>query len=308
MERYGWEEDPLDAQNIIRARTKLGQLRVWKFPREVTTKINGLDFAGAMDHPGLYILLNGGGKSIYVGETGDLKTRLNTHNKTPPKELTDWHQVVVLNDGRNYAQSIFTDQTLRLFLEKKLIRLIETSGLFKPVNRVKEEPKMSMATKSVAEKTWEELALVLTKLGLAIDGPVEIINEDELSVDNIKAILSYMKDMKPDKIVRDQFIISGIPFFYRPGTAPRTSEKGWHITLRIKPRESLGEGKGGLIINRGKGYLIEAEKMKEWLGQKLWPIEKGKEAIDLYADLHNEKLFAVKDHPPLDLKPFRLSD
>jgi hypothetical protein len=260
-----------------------------------------------MDHPGLYILLNGGGKDVYIGETGDLKKRLTDHYRKPPKELKDWHHVIVLNDGRNYAQSIFTDQALRLFLEKSLIKSIEASGILKPVNKVKQPPKMGMATKVVAEKTWEELALVLSRLGLAKNIAEEIGNEDEISIEEARTLL-LKQGMTVDKVARDQLIVSGVQYFVRPGTAPRSSERGWHITLRIKPRGAMSTGKGALIISRGKGYLIEADKLKDWLGTKLWPIEKGKEAIELYADLHKEKLFSVKDYPELDLKPFRLSD
>jgi len=33
MYEYGWEEDPPD-NDLIRARTKLGQLRLWHFTKE----------------------------------------------------------------------------------------------------------------------------------------------------------------------------------------------------------------------------------------------------------------------------------
>lgn len=52
---YGWEEDPPDG-SIVRLKTKLGQLRVWRFPRDSLDQINGKDFAGGIEHPGLYIL------------------------------------------------------------------------------------------------------------------------------------------------------------------------------------------------------------------------------------------------------------
>ncbi|GAI11804.1 unnamed protein product, partial [marine sediment metagenome] len=70
----GWEEDPPDG-DIIRARTKLGQLRIWYFPRSGVSQVNGKDFAGPIAHPGLYILVNTQDKISYIGESSDLRKR-----------------------------------------------------------------------------------------------------------------------------------------------------------------------------------------------------------------------------------------
>ena len=99
MNEYGWEEDPPDGE-LVRARTKLGQLRLWRFPREGVKQVNGLDFAGPLEHPGLYILYERNRKQAYVGETNNLKERLEAHYRKGPRELEDWTDAVVINDSR----------------------------------------------------------------------------------------------------------------------------------------------------------------------------------------------------------------
>ncbi len=305
--QFGWEEDPPDG-DILRARTKLGQLRVWRFPRQGISQINGKDFAGPTHHPGLYILVNEPKKEGYAGESIDLRKRLDDHNKSPPKELGEWTETITLGDGRGYYQSILTETTMRLYLEKALIKLVNECGALQLVNKMKEEPKMSAASQTIAERLEIELRFVLAKLGLAKQTTKTLTPMDEITDDKLIELIEA-KGHRVQRTKRDQIIGDyGLPFFKRPGTKPRKSEPGWHVTLRTKPRDMLNQGKGFLVISRGCGYLIDSVTLKQWLGENLWPIKPGKEAIDIYADLEKEKLYYHIDYAPLELESFRLTD
>lgn len=305
MDAYGWEEDPPDGL-IIRLRTKLGQLRIWRFGKDGIRQVNGLDFAGPMQHPGIYMLYEDGEQEVYVGESSDLKKRLRNHYRGGPRGFKKWDQVVVVNDGRSYAQSILTDVTLREFLEKSLIRHLDEGGLYHPINKVTEKPRLSVAVKVIAENLDQELLFVLEKMGFVVPCAEPPVRAERILHPRLKKILENA-NYHVDKVVRDRWIINGESFFERSGTAPRRGERGWHITLRIKPRQALSTGKGALLISRGRGYLIPADKIKDWLGKELWPIKPGKEAIDIYVDLRKENLLYKVDFPELSLTDFRLT-
>jgi len=304
MATYGWEEDPPDGV-IIRARTKLGQLRVWHFPKDGIGQVNGLDFAGPLSHPGIYFLYSSKKKLGYVGETSDLKKRLRTHYKAGPVKLRIWDHVVVFNDGRSFSQSIFTNATLRAFLEKSMIKHILEGGEFSVVNAVKEKPQISVSIKVISENLNLELLYVLEKMRIVKPRTEPVTLEERILHPRLKEILER-KGYNIERVARDQWIVNGEVFFERAGTTPRTSERGWHITLRVKPRDALWREKGSLLVSRGRGYLIPGKELKKWLGDELWPIKPGKEAIDVYVDLRTETLLYKVDFPELSLGHFGL--
>jgi hypothetical protein len=305
MADLGWEEDPADDDGITRLRTKLGQLRVWKFAREALEQINGKDFAGQI-HPGLYVLVDENEAKVYIGESSDIRKRLKDHDKSKP-ELPDWKTAFVLSDGRSHFQSIFTETTLREFMEKQIIKHIFTAGIFKPINKQEEPPKMTTALETLAGRLNEELLFVLSKLELAkLAITKKKIPTAEIPIAHLKEMLAK-RGLIVTKVARDRLTINGVPYFSRTLTKPRKTEPGWHTTLRTAPRKALHEGRGALVFSRGRGYLIPASDFSAWLKENLYPIKGDKEALDIYADLDNEKLYYQGDHPPLDLEKFRLN-
>ncbi len=294
MFEYGWEEDPPD-KGLIRARTKLGQLRLWRFPREGVKRVNGLDFAGPLEHPGLYILYDRNTRQAYVGETSDLRGRLETHYQKGPKELKDWTDAIVINDGRSYAQSIFRSD-VRSYLEKRLISHISSGGIYQVVNKVRGEPRLDVGTKVLAEKLDEELLFVLEKIGFAKILPKMIVPEDYVSVDDVKSMLEA-KGYKC-KLGEKEGIVDGERAYIRPGSKKR---KGWQITIRGKFIQDARSGKGYLIVNRGNCFLIPLAKLKDWLGNKLNTVTR-----DIYIRLDEKMVYCTKDLEPLDISEFQL--
>jgi hypothetical protein len=294
MYEYGWEEDPSD-KHLIRARTKLGQLRVWRFPKEGVKQVNGLDFAGPLEHPGLYILYEKNRRQAYVGETSDLKGRLETHYQKGPKELEDWTDTVVINDGRSYAQSIFRSD-LRAYLEKRLIDHVVSSKIYHVVNKVKGEPRLDVGTKVLADKLDEELVFVLEKIGFAKIIPKVVVQEEVISVADVKIMLEtkgYTCELR-EKEGR----IDGEKAYIRPGSR---KHRGWQITLRGEFIQDARNGKGYLIVNRGNCFLVPLAKLKEWLGSKLDTTTR-----DIYIRFDEKKVYSTRELEPLNISGFQI--
>jgi hypothetical protein len=292
MYEYGWEEDPPE-KDLIRGRTKLGQLRLWLFSKGGVKQVNGLDFAGPLEHSGLYILRNSNLRQVYVGESSNLRGRLDAHYLKGPKELPEWTDAVVINDARSYAQSIFRSD-LRLYLEKRLIDHIASSEIWEVVNKVKGEPRLNVGTKALADKLDEELAFVLVKIGLAKITLKKVIEEEKIPLNEVESMLSA-KEYKC-KLGEKEGEIDGKRAYIRPGSK---KARGWQITLRGEFIEHARVMKGYLVVNRGKGYLIPMVKLKKWLKNKLDTTTR-----DIYIRLDEEKVYSTKELKPLDISDF----
>jgi hypothetical protein len=294
MDEYGWQEDPPE-KDLVRARTMLGQLRIWRFPKEGVNQVNGLDFASPLEHRGLYILYRTDRRQAYVGETSNLKDRLETHYKKGPKELADWSDAVVISDGRSYAQSIFGSD-LRAYLEKRMISHISRGEIYQVVNKVREEPHLDVTTKVLADRLDEELAFVLEKIGFAKSVVKLIVEEDKIPILDMKKLLES-KGHSCD-LGELEGEIDGKRAYVRPGSR---KSKGWQITLRGNFIEYAKQGKGFLVFNRGKGYLIALASIKEWLGKKLETTTR-----DIFIRLDEKKAYSTKDIEPLDISGFQI--
>ena len=268
--------------------------------------MNGKDFAGELTHPGLYILTENGQTKAYVGESSDLKKRLRDHSQKGPKELPNWTDVTVIGDGRSYYQSIFTETTLRLFLEKAIVQHLKDGGILQPVNKQIDPPKMTVAAETVATLLDDELVFVLVNLGIASRNAKKAAPAMPIKDEDVKRGLTD-KGWNVQKTGKYEWKINNESWFKTEGTKPRTNEKGWHITFGITRSETLSKGRGGLIFSRGRGYAIPAKALMDWLKDKLWSDKGAKEKTEVYADLNEEKLWHRKDHPTLDLKDYRLS-
>ena len=166
---------------------------------------------------------------------------------------------------------------------------------------------MSVGFETVASALDDELVHVLTNLGLTRpipkrkEAPSEPIKEPDL-----KRLLANKK-MKVQGTGKYEWKVDDETWFVSGGTKPRPREKGWHITFGITRSEDLSKGKGGLIVSRGRGYLIPAKMLSEWLKENLWSNKGAKEKTEVYADLNEEKLWHRNDYEILDLNPFRLT-
>lgn len=296
MQEYGWEDDPADSKGVIRSRTKIGQLRLWTFPRTTVRHVNTLDFAGS-DHPGLYILRKSGTKKVYVGESNDLRARLETHAKNGPKELKDWDTVTIINDGRNYLQSLLTDTTIRLFLEKRLIDHLQNGKICQVVNFMRKPPNISLNMLTITSHLDPELQFTLLKRGLIEQKPITVeVPQDVLEVSQIEQVLSAQG--KDCKLQEKNGTLDGKKVFVRPGS---DKPRGWQITIRGKFLKAVKAEDCYVLINRGYGYLIPSKVLNAWQAGQL-----SLDTRDIYVRLDEEKAYSKKETEPLNISPYRI--
>lgn len=279
MAEYGWEEDPVQ-NDIARARSKLGQLRIWRFPKQKVAEMTKQDFAGSLSYPSLYMLCTDDSKKVYVGQTDDITQRLKSHQDNPPKEIQDWAFAIVINDARSSAQSIFNDATLRLDLEKRVINIINNAAV---VNKAKGAPELTVAQQALSERLRQELNYVLVKLGFAKETTVKQINEKEIPVKEMERIL--IEKGYDCKLGEYEGEINSEKVYIRDGSK---KDKGWQVTLRDEFRKAMKDGKGYLLINRGQGWLIPAKVLSNWLGDKL-----EQSTVDIFLNLHTKELVSA---------------
>ncbi len=244
---YGYHEDPQNGNDIIRARTTLGQLRSWDIPRTLQA-LNTLhrEF-GKIDFPGLYMLFQKNEKEVYVGEAKSLYNRLKTHIATPEEKIKDWNHALVINDGRPATQSDFNDPVIRLSLEFHLIRLLKVNryNVLAQGARQKHNPQQ----KAIMERYLDELDFFLIKRG-TVTKLIEKEKEELVLNDELFKILKN-KGYNISKLQSKAALINGRKVFIRPGSK---KPKGWQITIRGKKPgsfiDSLQKGDGDLLVPR----------------------------------------------------------
>ncbi len=158
---YGYMDNPADGLGIIRARTLIGNLRVWDIPRDeqafdaVVSEINNFPI------PGLYMLFDKrGSKKVYIGQTENLKNILTKHIKLPEK-TKNWDRALIINDGRNAAQSDLNDENIRLLLENYLAHLLKING-YQTVTSSSRISSLSAIQKILVRSFKEEIVILLT--------------------------------------------------------------------------------------------------------------------------------------------------
>lgn len=299
--KFGWDHDPGDPHGVVRARTKLGQFRIWRLPRVRVPGTFEEDMGGGRAYPGLYILIDQKAKRAYVGESSDLKDRVLGHCARPPmKELAEFDLVYLMNDGRSYAHSVFTEETLRKQLEYGTIELLSSQSSFEVLNTVHTEQRLASTQRTLFQHLAEELGFVLHELRLTTGLPPPPIDDSEIPIKSLSNAF-------PGKHLEVKGSYAGVMgkepvFISKPGWKP----KGLQFTIRASERfkGALAADQGYLCIRRGPGYLIPLSKIKQWLGERLEKAIQEDGTVDIFLSLKDATL-THGDLQPLDVAPFR---
>lgn len=293
---FGWDIERPDPDGVVRARTKTGQWRVWVIPRARVQHITNEELGGGAAHPGLYILMDDLGHRAYVGEAGDLRARLSQHLKTSPKELKEFQRVYILNDGRNFVHSYFTDATLRKALEQRVIKLLKDRGDTALANTVDSAPDLSLSQRSIFSYLSDELGFVLYELEVIGELPPPPIDRSEISSEelpsrfpghNFKVVSAY------------EGVVDGEPAILTSGS---DKPQGFQLTIRTTERwrTLLQGGKGYVCFLRGPCYMIPIVDLNRWLGEKL-----SGQTVDVFLDLEHEVLKTGGDFEDLSVTAYR---
>jgi len=257
-DEYGFLADPVNGLGIIRARTLLGNLRLWEIPRSEQALDIVIDEIGRSPIPGLYMLFDErNAKKVYVGETEDVKGRLRTHSKAPEDKIKNWETAIIINDGRNATQSDFNEENMRLVLEDYLVKLFKLNR-YNVVTSSSRKPSLGSTKQALCNSFKEEIAVLLSKKN-KITRFITERADDEVYLDEARKILERNR-WSIQEWGAQYAVINNEPTIIRPGSPKR---KGWQVTFRgSKSLASLSSGNGYLLMPRGKVLLIPLVKIK----------------------------------------------
>jgi hypothetical protein len=299
---YGFLSNPKNGLGIVRARTVLGNLRLWDIPRSEQAIDKVVDDIGKSPIPCLYMLFDERSeKKVYVGETENLKSRLSTHTNTPEEKIKHWQRAIIINDGRNNTQSDLNDGNIRLVLENYLVQLFKINK-YKVVTISSRNPSLSSMQSLLCETFKEEINILLStksKISKVITEKID----DEVYIDEVKKTLEKKK-YKIQEWGKIEAIINGERVFIRTG-----SEKpnGWQVTFRGAKSNSfksfLEKGEGRLLMNRGKILFIPLKEIREFVNC----IDADaflRDTIDIFIKFEEDQIFLNYKSNELDITNF----
>lgn len=249
---FGYLDNPANGLDIIRARTLIGNLRLWDIPRKQEAIDIVVHEIGSSPLPTLYLLFSD--KKVYIGQTENLKNRLDSHIKNPEDKIKNWGRAIIINDARNAPNSDMNDENIRLSLENFLVRLFKINR-YTVVTSAIRTPGLSATQKILVDSFREELTVLLTRKS-KISKILTEKGDDEIYNDEVLKLLKK-KNYNVEKWGKLEAVINGEQIFIRPGS---NKSKGWQITFRgNKPdslKTSLQKKIGKLLVPRGPVLLI----------------------------------------------------
>jgi hypothetical protein len=259
---YGFIDNPPNGLGIVRARTMLGNLRLWDIPRDQAALDQVMaEIGGTLPIPGLYMLFDErSDKRVYIGQTENLKIRLLTHIKTPEDKIKHWERAYLINDGRTAFQSDLNDENLRLALEDYLVRLFKINR-YAVVTQASRIPSLSGTQKIIYESLREEINILLTRK-TKISKVLRLAEDDEHSLEETKRVL-LQKGFVIQKWGAHEAVMNHELVLIRPGSQ---KPQGWQVTFRGSTSlGSLRERKGYLLMPRGRIPLIPLAQIHDFI-------------------------------------------
>lgn len=287
---YGFLANPANGLGIVRARTLVGNLRSWDIPRSEQALATVIKEIGQSPIPCLYILFDGKSKKVYIGQTESIRSRLTTHIKSPESKIRSWDRAIIINDGRNAAQSDFNDENIRLTLENYLVKLFKINR-YNVTTSATRRPSLSSTQKTWVNTFKDEIVVLLTRKS-KIDKVLTGRGDDEVYNDDAEKIIRQ-KGHTIQKWGKQKAKIDSQRTFIRPG-----SEKpaGWQVTFRgSKPdsfKTNLMQGTGLLLMPRGPILLIPLEMIKKFV-RDIDTAVFNRDTIDIFLRFDEQKIILV---------------
>lgn len=299
-DKFGYHEDPVNGDGIIRARTIKGHLRSSDIPNTLRALEILKKEWGNLEYPGVYILISTTGKKVYIGEAKDIHNRIKTHMTSPEDKIKGWQRAVIINDGRSAMQSDFNDSVIRKSLELYLISLFRTNRY--TVVAQGEPQKHNPQQKSIFQPLKEEFDYFLMKKNL-ITKLLGKLGEEEIHRDELKKILEK-KGYRIDKWHAKEPMINGKLSFIRPGShKPKNHPWHWQITFRDVFKNSLEKGDGYLIVPRDGILFIPLKEVQKVVTDSS---KFDQNTIDVYINFKDETIELTYIDNMIDVTQFRL--
>jgi len=194
---FGYLDNPANGLDIVRARTLVGNLRLWDIPRSEKALDIVIDEIGHSPIPGIYLLFDERNtKKVYVGQSENLKSRLYTHMKSPGDKIKNWDRAIIINDARNASQSDLNDENIRLCLENFLVNLFKINR-YTVATTSSRSPSLSSTQITLVNSFKEELIVLLSRKS-KITKILTERGDDEIYNDEVRKILER-KGYRVDK-------------------------------------------------------------------------------------------------------------
>jgi len=293
---YGFISNPVNGLGIIRARTMLGNLRLWDMPRSEQALVLIIDEIGKSPLPGIYLLFDERSeKKVYIGQTENLETRLKTHMKTPEDKIKSWERAFIINDARNAAHSDLNDENIRLVLEDYLVRLFKLNR-FQVETSASRQPGLSATQKTLCESFKEEINILLANKG-KINKFIRHKQDDEIYLDDARKVLAQ-KGWQIQEWGAAYAVINNKKCIVRPGSE---KPKGWQVTFRgSQSYAELKNGNGFLLMPRGKLLMIPIERIR-LLVLSTTPDAFTHDTVDVFVQFGEEKISLIYKTGNIDI-------
>lgn len=294
-DKYGYHQDPKNGIGIVRARTT-GQLRLWELPRTLRSLETLKKEWGNIEYPGIYVLIDIGGKKLYVGEAKDLYNRLRTHASNPEDKIKDWNRVIVINDGRPAMQSDFNDAVIRKSFELYLINLFKANKY--SVVSQGELQKHNPLQSSIIRTLKDELNFLLLKKNM-VTKLIEEPGQEEVLLDDLRRLIEK-QGWKINTWGAYEATIDGRKTFIRPGSK---KQKGWQITFRDRFKQALQKGDGYLIVPRdGVLFIPFTEIQKVVVDESRYK----QNTIDVYINFKEDTVKLSYGNNAIDITEYKI--
>lgn len=295
----GYWSIPANGLGIVRARTLLGNLRLWDFPRSEAALMQVIQEISQAPIPGVYVLLEERpNKRVYIGQTENLANRLATHIKTPEAKVKHWQRTLLFSDGRSAPQSDLTEENVRLALENYLVQLFKINR-YEVVTLASRAPALSPQQTVLVNAYREEINLLLSNKG-KVTRFISGARDDEVFLEDVRKIL-----LRRGHVIRQwgalYGVVDGQPVIIRAGSR---KEKGWQVTFRgSKSLAELKRGNGYLLMPRGKVLLLPLSEILDLVSstdaQAL-----NRDTVDIFIRFEDERILLIYKQSQKDITSY----
>lgn len=298
---YGFIDNPPNGLGIVRARTMLGNLRLWDIPRDQLALEQVIAEIGSNPIPGLYMLFEErNDKRVYIGQTENLKSRVSAHIRTPEKKIERWSRAFLINDGRGASQSELNDENIRLILEDYLVSLFKINRYI-VVTQSSRVPQLSGTQKIICNALREEINILLTRK-TKISKILRGVRDDERSLEETNRILKE-RGFEIKKWGKHIAILNDKTTIIRPGSL---KPKGWQVTFRGKTSlGSLKSSDGYLLMPRGDIPLIPLKEIRQFI-EAIDPTAFDQDTIDIFIRFDETQVMLLYKKQSLDITNYNL--
>jgi hypothetical protein len=298
----GFVSSPVNGLGIVRARTLLGNLRLWDIPRLERALELTIKEIGHSPIPGLYVLLDERSeKKAYIGQSENIEVRLLSHMRSPDAKIKNWQRALFFNDGRNASQSDLNDENIRLTLENYLVNLFKINR-YQTTTVATRLPSLSSHQFLLVHAFQEEINIPLTNKG-KITRILQGRRDDEVYSDEVKKSLTqhgYRLTHWGEKYGE----VNGEPVIIRPGSQ---KPKGWQVTFRGSQSLARLKGRVGyLLMPRGSLLLVPLKEIADFV-YKLDNQALSRDTIDIFICFDDDKVVLVYKGGEMDITRFSVT-